>query len=51
MQDNENLVEEYRSGRKNLIGFFVGQVMRASGGVANPCVVNDMVRRKLEANH
>ncbi len=32
-----------------MIGFFVGQVMKASGGRANPQVVNDLLRRALDA--
>ena len=41
-------VEAYRGGKKKLMGFFVGQVMRATRGKANPQVVNDLFRRKLE---
>ncbi len=41
-------VEAYRGGKKKLMGFFVGQVMRATRGKANPQVVNDLFRKKLE---
>jgi aspartyl-tRNA(Asn)/glutamyl-tRNA(Gln) amidotransferase subunit B len=40
-------VAEYRAGRDKLFGFFVGQVMKAMGGKANPKVVNDLLRKKL----
>ena len=39
---------EYRGGRTKLLGFFVGQVMKATGGKANPKVVNELLRTKLE---
>lgn len=45
---NPGEVEKYRSGKKQLIGFFVGQVMKAMRGKANPAVVNEVLRRKLE---
>jgi aspartyl-tRNA(Asn)/glutamyl-tRNA(Gln) amidotransferase subunit B len=38
---------EYRGGRDKLFGFFVGQVMRTTGGKANPALVNALLRRKL----
>ena len=38
---------EYRSGRDKLFGFFVGQVMKAMGGKANPKVINDTLKKKL----
>jgi aspartyl-tRNA(Asn)/glutamyl-tRNA(Gln) amidotransferase subunit B len=40
-------VAEYRSGKDKLFGFFVGQVMKATQGKANPGVLNDLLRRKL----
>jgi aspartyl-tRNA(Asn)/glutamyl-tRNA(Gln) amidotransferase subunit B len=40
-------VERYRAGRKSLLGFFVGQVMREMKGKGNPGVVNALLRRKL----
>ena len=40
-------VAEYRAGRDKLYGFFVGQVMRATQGTANPGLVNELLRRKL----
>jgi aspartyl-tRNA(Asn)/glutamyl-tRNA(Gln) amidotransferase subunit B len=41
-------VEEYRGGKEKVFGFFVGQVMRASKGKANPAVVNDLLLAKLK---
>jgi aspartyl-tRNA(Asn)/glutamyl-tRNA(Gln) amidotransferase subunit B len=45
---NPKQVEQYRAGKKTVIGFFVGQVMKASKGQANPQMVNDLLSRKLE---
>jgi aspartyl-tRNA(Asn)/glutamyl-tRNA(Gln) amidotransferase subunit B len=41
-------VAEYRSGKDKLFGFFVGQVMRASKGKANPALVNELLQKKLQ---
>ena len=46
---NEANVAAYRGGNEKLFGFFVGQVMKASQGKANPKVVNDVLRLKLGA--
>lgn len=43
-------VAEYRSGKDRLFGFFVGQVMKASKGKANPGVVNELLLGKLKGN-
>jgi aspartyl-tRNA(Asn)/glutamyl-tRNA(Gln) amidotransferase subunit B len=42
-------VAQYRGGRTQVFGFLVGQVMKASGGKANPKAVNDLLRRALDA--
>ena len=47
--ENEAQVEAYRGGKEGLLGFFVGQVMKETGGKANPKVVNERLREKLEA--
>ncbi|NJD39609.1 MAG: hypothetical protein FIA89_15000, partial [Geobacter sp.] len=39
--------EEYRGGKDKVFGFFVGQVMKAMKGKANPAVVNDLLKQKL----
>ncbi len=44
---NPKQLEQYRAGKKTMIGFFVGQVMKASKGQANPQLVNELVARKL----
>jgi aspartyl-tRNA(Asn)/glutamyl-tRNA(Gln) amidotransferase subunit B len=46
--DNPGQAEEYRAGKEKLIGFFVGQVMKATGGKANPGQVNAILRTKLK---
>ena len=45
---NPKQVEQYRAGKKTVAGFFVGQVMKASKGQANPALVNEILSRKLE---
>ncbi|MFP4132265.1 MAG: Asp-tRNA(Asn)/Glu-tRNA(Gln) amidotransferase subunit GatB [Thiohalospira sp.] len=47
MAANPEQVEAYRGGKEKLMGFFVGQVMKASGGKANPQQVNDRLKEKL----
>ena len=49
IDEHPDEVEKYRDGKKGLIGFFIGQVMRQSQGKANPKVVREMVQEKLEA--
>jgi aspartyl-tRNA(Asn)/glutamyl-tRNA(Gln) amidotransferase subunit B len=44
---NEKNVEAYRAGNEKLFGFFVGQVMKASQGKANPKIVNEVLKGKL----
>jgi aspartyl-tRNA(Asn)/glutamyl-tRNA(Gln) amidotransferase subunit B len=45
---NPKQVEQYRAGKTTLAGFFVGQVMKASKGQANPALLNELVTKKLE---
>jgi aspartyl-tRNA(Asn)/glutamyl-tRNA(Gln) amidotransferase subunit B len=45
---NPKQVEQYRAGKKTVAGFFVGQVMKASKGQANPALLNELVAKKLE---
>ncbi|MAJ65663.1 MAG: Asp-tRNA(Asn)/Glu-tRNA(Gln) amidotransferase GatCAB subunit B [Alphaproteobacteria bacterium] len=47
LANNPDMVEQYRSGKDKLFGFFVGQVMKASQGKANPGVVNQLLKSKL----
>jgi aspartyl-tRNA(Asn)/glutamyl-tRNA(Gln) amidotransferase subunit B len=44
---NADKAGEYRAGRDKLFGFFVGQVMRATQGKANPALVNELLKKKL----
>jgi aspartyl-tRNA(Asn)/glutamyl-tRNA(Gln) amidotransferase subunit B len=45
--NNQNQVSAYKGGNEKLFGFFVGQTMKASGGKANPKIVNDILKSKL----
>ncbi len=47
IEKNQNQVEAYRNGNEKLFGFFVGQVMKASQGKANPQIVNEILKNKL----
>jgi aspartyl-tRNA(Asn)/glutamyl-tRNA(Gln) amidotransferase subunit B len=44
---NQDKVADYRGGKDKLFGFFVGQVMRAMAGKANPQVVNELLKKSL----
>jgi aspartyl-tRNA(Asn)/glutamyl-tRNA(Gln) amidotransferase subunit B len=46
---NPKQVEQYRGGKKTVAAFFVGQVMRASKGQANPAMLNELVTKKLDS--
>jgi len=46
---NESQVAAYRGGKEGLLGFFVGQVMKETGGKANAKVVNERLRETLRA--
>lgn len=48
IEANPKAVEDYRSGKGNSIGFLVGQVMKASKGKANPGMVNELLKSKLD---
>ncbi|HEB58289.1 MAG TPA: Asp-tRNA(Asn)/Glu-tRNA(Gln) amidotransferase subunit GatB [Gammaproteobacteria bacterium] len=45
--ENPKQVEQYRAGKDKLMGFFVGQVMKATQGKANPAQVNELIKKKL----
>jgi aspartyl-tRNA(Asn)/glutamyl-tRNA(Gln) amidotransferase subunit B len=47
MQANPKQLADYRSGKDKLFGFFVGQVMKATGGKANPALLNELLKQKL----
>jgi aspartyl-tRNA(Asn)/glutamyl-tRNA(Gln) amidotransferase subunit B len=46
---NPKQLEQYRAGKKTMLGFFVGQVMKASKGQASPQLVNELLTKKLES--
>ena len=48
ISNNKDKVEQYKSGKEKLFGFFVGQIMKASEGKANPQLVNEILRNKLK---
>jgi len=45
---NPKQLEQYRAGKKTMLGFFVGQVIKASKGQASPQIVNELLAKKLE---
>jgi len=47
IEENPKTVEQYRQGKTGNFGFFVGQVMKATGGRANPQTVNDVLKKRL----
>jgi aspartyl-tRNA(Asn)/glutamyl-tRNA(Gln) amidotransferase subunit B len=47
IDDNREKAIEYKNGKEKLFGFFVGQAMKASGGKANPQLINEMLKKKL----
>ena len=49
LAENAAQVAAYRAGKKQILGYFVGQTMKATQGKANPKLVNELLRRLLEA--
>jgi aspartyl-tRNA(Asn)/glutamyl-tRNA(Gln) amidotransferase subunit B len=49
LADNPNVVTDYKSGKQGVIGFLVGKVMQATQGKANPKLVNEILKKKLDA--
>ncbi len=47
IRENPKQVEQYRGGKTKVFGYFVGQVMRATRGKANPAIVNEILKEKL----
>ena len=48
LEDNPENVEKYKNGKTKLLGFFIGEVMKASKGKANPGLLNQIVKKKLD---
>jgi aspartyl-tRNA(Asn)/glutamyl-tRNA(Gln) amidotransferase subunit B len=46
--DNPGQVEQYRAGKQGVVGWLVGQVMKATGGKANPKMVNELLKKQLD---
>jgi aspartyl-tRNA(Asn)/glutamyl-tRNA(Gln) amidotransferase subunit B len=44
---NMDKVEQYKAGKDKLFGFFVGQVMKATGGKGNPALINEALKARL----
>jgi aspartyl-tRNA(Asn)/glutamyl-tRNA(Gln) amidotransferase subunit B len=47
MAKNPGQLGDYRAGKDKLFGFFVGQVMKATAGKANPAQLNELLKKKL----
>ena len=47
IEKNPQNVQKFKDGNKNLLGFFVGQVLKATKGKANPKVVNQLIAKEL----
>ena len=48
LNKNKDKVDQYKSGKEKLFGFFVGQVMKQSGGKANPQLTNEILKKLLK---
>ena len=48
LKENPDKIAEYKSGKDKMFGFFVGQILKKSGGKANPAIVNDLLKAKLD---
>jgi Asp-tRNA(Asn)/Glu-tRNA(Gln) amidotransferase B subunit len=49
LEQHADAVGQYRAGKSNALGFLVGQVMKTTGGKANPRLVNELLRAELDA--
>jgi len=49
ISNNSDNVEKYKAGNKKLLGFFVGQVLKATNGKASPQIVNQLVAQQLDS--
>ena len=47
LDDNKEMVSQYKSGKTKLLGYFVGETMKLSRGKANPKILNEILRKKL----
>jgi len=51
IKESPDLVEKYRAGKTQVIGFFVGKIMQATSGKANPQVLNKILKEELDGNN
>ena len=49
LDNNPKQIEQYRAGQHKLLGYFVGQVMKATQGKANPQQVNELLKKQLDS--
>ena len=49
IKKNPKQLEQYRAGQQKLLGYFVGQVMQATKGKANPQQVNELLKKQLDS--
>ena len=49
LTESPKQVEEYKAGKKKVLGYFVGQVMKRTKGKANPQIVNELLKKALES--
>ena len=49
LDENQDKVAEYKSGKEKLFGFFIGQAMKKTGGTANPKMLNEILRELLNS--
>ena len=48
LSKNKDKVDQYKAGKEKLFGFFVGQIMKLSGGKANPQLTNEILKKLLK---
>ncbi len=49
IEENPEQAEQYRAGKSKVLGFFVGQLMKQTGGQANPRMINELLKKKLDS--
>ena len=48
IDENKELVKQYKAGKKQVIGHFVGEMMKKTKGKGNPALINNLLKQKLE---
>jgi aspartyl-tRNA(Asn)/glutamyl-tRNA(Gln) amidotransferase subunit B len=49
IKSNPKVVEDYKNGKEKAFGFFIGQIMKSTRGQANPALVNQLLKEKLDS--